>query len=164
MLHCSAPGHGKSFCWLVVGCLNDDSLLLSRHINVASLTHPVELAAPLRSKVTGDLRIVAAVLCDKVIGGDTVSPVTYTVAEQAALRQVRPGKVLMDLTNTGASPTEGLKGDNATLPFHAYLTPQSVLAHWNTPWRSMGKLQVWQAGTKKRPRQCPQPSRLPKKT
>ena len=91
-LQCTAPGRGKTFCWLVVGCLNDDSLLISRHINVASLSGPMELTAMLRSKLTGDLRVVAAVLSDKVIGGDTVTPVTYTISQQVALRQARPAQ------------------------------------------------------------------------
>ena len=58
----------------------------------------MELTAMLRSKLTGDLRIVAAILSDKVIGGDTVTPVTYTIAQQAAVRQSRPAKTPIDLT------------------------------------------------------------------
>lgn len=112
-VQCTAPGRGKTFCWLVVGCLNDDSLLLSRQIDVSSLVYPMELTAMLRSKITGDLRIVAAVLSEKVIGGDTVTPVAYTDAQQAALRQTRPAKTPIDLTNQGVCPSGAREGKKA---------------------------------------------------
>jgi hypothetical protein len=119
-LQCTASGRNKSFCWLVVGCLNDDSLLLSRHIDIASVASPMELTAMLRSKIKGDLRIVAAVLSEKVIGGDTVTPVTYTISQQFALRQAHGRSVTtqIDLTEQEQLP----ESQGTSVPAHLEVT------------------------------------------
>lgn len=114
-VHCTVPGRSKAFCWLVVGCLNDDSLMLSRYLDVASTTEPTELTAMLHSNISGDHRIVAAILSEKVIGGDTVTPVSYTCAQVSALQQARTGKIPPTLVNQDACLPESTEGTRKSL-------------------------------------------------